>query len=330
MAVDGKIVWSEGFGFADVAAKTPVTPSTLFRVGSVSKSLTSVGLALLVEQGKMDMDAPIQKYIPDFPQKDAPITVRMLAGHLSGIRNYRGSEAASNKPFTSLREGLKIFENDPLEFRPGTKFSYASYNWNIIGAAMEAAAQQGFLSYMESAVFKPLGMAHTRPDLAGAIDPQRAHFYETGPDGGFITAPTVDLSHAWPSGGFLSTPEDLASFGSALLQAGFLKQESRRLLFLTQKTIDGKPTNYGVGWFVAKIAWHGGDSMGGTSILMLDPSTRIVVSILTNRGHLAFANENGRFKRVELPKELLFNREKIALEISKLFATDSMQTQVAH
>ena len=95
VAMDGKIVWSEAFGLADVETKTPVTPSTRFRIGSISKPLTSAGLALLVERGKIDMDAPIQKYIPDFPQKEGPITVRMLAGHLSGIRNYRVGERGS-------------------------------------------------------------------------------------------------------------------------------------------------------------------------------------------------------------------------------------------
>ena len=162
-------------------------------------------------------------------------------------------------------------------------------------------------------MFKPLGMTNTRPDLDGADDPQRTHFYETGPNGKFIPAPKVDLSYAWPSGGFLSTSEDLACFGSALLRPGLLNQESRRLLFLTQKTSDGKPTHYGVGWFVGKIAWHGGDSFGGTSILMLDPSSRVVVAIhgLTNAAaiwHLSMRTENSNM--MELPKELSFNREK--------------------
>jgi serine beta-lactamase-like protein LACTB len=126
VAVNGAIVWSEAFGYADLEAKKPATTTTRFRIGSVSKPLTSAGLALLVQQGKIDLDAPIQKYIPDFPQKDGVITTRLLAGHLSGIRNYQGSEAASRQEYPSLRAGLKIFENDPLIAPPGTKFSYAS------------------------------------------------------------------------------------------------------------------------------------------------------------------------------------------------------------
>jgi CubicO group peptidase (beta-lactamase class C family) len=106
VSVDGAIVWSEQFGYADLATQAPVTRTTRFRIGSVSKSLTAAGLALLVERGQLDLDAPVQKYIPDFPQKNGIITPRLLAGHLTGIRNYRGVEATSNRPFSNLRSGL--------------------------------------------------------------------------------------------------------------------------------------------------------------------------------------------------------------------------------
>ena len=319
VAVAGKLVWSEGFGYADLATKRPATPRTRFRIGSVSKPLASVGLALLVERGDLDLDTPIQKYIPDFPPKDGMITPRLLGGHLSGIRNYRGREAASNQPFASLRAGLKLFESDPLASAPGSKFHYSSYNWNTLGVAMEAAAQQEFLTFMDRAVIQPLALANTRPDLAGAPDAERTRFYETTAAGKFVRAPSVDLSYAWPSGGYLSTSEDLVRFGSALLQPGFLTQSSRRLLFLPQKTTDGAVTHYGVGWFTGKVAYHGGDSMGGTSILLLDPGSRVAVAILTNRGHLAFGSENGRVKLVKLAEPLVFSREKAALQIARLF-----------
>ncbi|HMD55597.1 MAG TPA: serine hydrolase domain-containing protein, partial [Phycisphaerae bacterium] len=142
VSVDGAELWSQAFGYADLENQTPATPTTRFRIGSVSKPLTAAGLALLVEQGRLDLDVPVQTYIPDFPQKDGLITLRRLAGHLTGIRNYRGIEAISNRSFPNLRSGLKIFEDDPLEAAPGTKFSYASYNWNVIGAVMEAVTKQ--------------------------------------------------------------------------------------------------------------------------------------------------------------------------------------------
>jgi CubicO group peptidase (beta-lactamase class C family) len=126
VAVDGKIVWSEGFGFRDLAAKKPVTPATRFRVGSVSKSLTSAGLVLLVERGRIDLDAPVQKYVPDFPVREAPISTRLLGGHLAGIRHYRDNEMLRDEPFADSHAALTIFKDDPLVVRPGTKYSYST------------------------------------------------------------------------------------------------------------------------------------------------------------------------------------------------------------
>jgi len=126
VAVEGKIVYSEGFGFADLEQRVPVWPTTKFRIGSISKPLTAAGLMELVQSGKVDLDAPIQKYLPSFPEKGAVITARMLAGHLGGIRHYKGDEFNIQKHFANVREGLKIFEDDPLVSPPGTKFNYSS------------------------------------------------------------------------------------------------------------------------------------------------------------------------------------------------------------
>jgi CubicO group peptidase (beta-lactamase class C family) len=294
VAMNGAIIWSQAFGYADLDKHLPVTPATRFRIGSVSKPLTAAGLALLIEQGRMKLDDPVQKYIPDYPQPGAVITLRLLAGHLSGIRNYRGYEAVSNRPYPTLRSGLKIFENDPLISVPGAKFNYSSYNWNVIGAAMEVASGRDFLDYMQSNVFLPLGLTNTGPDVADATDPRRTQFYESDAAGKFIVAPAVDSSYKWPSGGFLSTAEDLTRFGSALLQPGFLRADSLRMLFTSQTTTDGQPTHYGVGWFVGRtLLYHNGDSVGGTSVLLLQPASHTVVAIVCNRGHFVFGGTPG-------------------------------------
>src|SRR6266404_4420741 len=152
VAVDGRIVYSEGFGFADLEERVPVWPTTKFRIGSVSKPLTAVALVQLVEQGKLDLDAPVQKYVPSFPDKGAPITTRMLAGHLGGIRHYKDDENLSAKHYNNVLEGLKIFEDDPLVAPPGTKFSYSSYGFNLLSAVVQGASGQDFLSYMHEHV----------------------------------------------------------------------------------------------------------------------------------------------------------------------------------
>jgi len=288
VGVDGKLVWSEGFGYADVACKVPVTAETQFRIGSVSKPLTAAALALLYERGKLDLDAPVQRYIPSFPDKGYPITTRQLAGHLAGIRHYRGDEFVLNRRFGSVAEGLTIFQDDSLLFPPGTRFSYSTYGWNLISAVIEGAAGQDFLSFIGHNVFRPLGMTHTAPDRADSLIPNRTLFYERGPDGGFVPAPTVDNSYKWAGGGFVSTAEDLVKFGSALLKPGFLRAETLELLFTSQQTDRGEPTGYGIGWFVStdslghRWVFHGGSSVGGSTAFGVDRDSRIVIAITSN------------------------------------------------
>lgn len=285
---EGKVIWAEGFGFADVVSKKPVTTATRFRIGSVSKPITAVGLMLLVEQGKLDLDADIHKYVTDFPDKGAVITTRELAGHLAGIRHYKGAEFLLNKPYPTVRASLRIFEDDPLLSKPGEKYFYSSYGYNLISAVMEPAAKEDFLSYMERAVFAPLKLTNTCADRAGAVMAERTKFYVAKAGGGFNDAPPVDNSYKWASGGFLSTPSDLVRFGEALLQPGFLKQESLTAMFTAQKTTDGKPTTYGIGWEVhhdregRRVWMHTGGSVGGTSVLMLYPDSGTALAITAN------------------------------------------------
>jgi CubicO group peptidase (beta-lactamase class C family) len=319
-AVNGETVWSEAFGFADLEKQIPATVATRFRIGSVSKPIAAAGLALLLERGQFDLDAPIQKYIPDFPQKDGVITPRLLAGHLSGIRNYRDKEFLSNKAFPDLRSGLKVFEDDPLESPPGTKYSYASYNWNTLGAAMEAATGQDFPSYIESNVLKPLGLADTHPDRTGAEDPHRTKFYEVNREGKFILGPPVDLSYCWPGGGYLGTAVDMARFGSAHLRPGFLQPESVKLLFTSQKTADGKPTGYGIGWVIEKnIVLHSGGSIGGISMLLLVPASRVSVAIACNVGPLVLNASIRKGRATEDAKRMVVNPKATACKIAVIF-----------
>lgn len=288
VAVDGKIVYSEGFGYADMEERVPVWPTTKFRIGSISKPLTATALMELVEAGKVDLDAPVQKYVPSFPDKGAVITVREVAGHLAGLRHYQGDEFEIQKHYGSVLEGLKIFENDPLVAPPGTKFSYSSYGFNLVSAVVESAAGEEFLSYMQGHVFTPLGLAHTAADQNTQIVEQRSRFYELAKDGHAENAPYVDNSYKWAGGGFLSTAEDLVRFGSTLMEPGFLKAGTLKTMFTPQRTEAGEATEYGIGWFVHKsqsgklVYEHAGGSVGGTSQLILYPETHVVVALVTN------------------------------------------------
>lgn len=289
VAVDGKIVFAEGFGFADVESKTAMTTKTKLRIGSVSKPVTAAGLMLLVESGRLDLDAPLQTYVPTFPEKEHGFTVRQLAGHIAGIRHYKGAETFSNKHYPTVMEGLTIFQDDPLKFEPGTKYSYSSYGYNLISAAMEKPAGNDFLSYMDEAVFKPLGMNDTIADWANRDIPNRTTFYLSARKKPRV-ARDVDNSYKWAGGGFLSTPSDLVRFGSAHLEPGFLSKESLETIFTSQTLDDGKEIGYGIGWRIqpppndkALLLWqHGGSSVGGKASLMVVPDVGVVAAMLAN------------------------------------------------
>ena len=291
----GEIVFSEGLGYADLEQGVPVDPSkTKFRVGSVSKPMTAAALAKLYEAGKIDLDAPIQKYVP-FPRKNHEISLRQLAGHIAGIRHYRGNEFLSAKNYETVIGGLDIFKDDDLLFKPGDQYSYSSYGWNLISAAMETAAKEDFLSYVKRVVFDELGMDDTAADHIDSLIPNRTRYYERASGGKIINAPFVDNSYKWAGGGFIATTEDLAKFGHAHIKEGYLKQPTLDIWRQSQKTNDGKLTNYGIGWRSGEFSgkkWfgHSGGSVGGITQLIIYPEEEVVVAILTNSSNVNYRN----------------------------------------
>ena len=288
VARDGRLVWSAAIGCADVELQVPMTAATRLRIGSVSKPLTSAALGRLVQDGRLDLDAPVQKYLPDFPKKAWPVTTRELAGHLAGIRHYEGSEFEIRDHYANVRAALAIFEKDALLFEPGTRFSYSSYGWNLISAVLEAASGEPFLALMQKTVFDPAGLAHTSPDDPGPIMPGRAHFYTRDEKGAIVNAGFVDNSYKWAGGGFVSTAEDLVAFAFALLDGKLLDAPTRRLLWTSQKTSDGKETGYGLGWGVStdpkgrRRVSHSGGAQGGTAYLVIYPEERLAAAMIVN------------------------------------------------
>ncbi|MFQ5571359.1 MAG: serine hydrolase domain-containing protein [Rhodothermales bacterium] len=288
VSVDGETVWSEGFGYADLEHRVPIWPTTKFRIGSISKPLTAAAVAQLYAQGRLDLDAPVQQYVPSFPEKEYPITTRQLGGHLAGIRHYRGLEFLIRDPYDSVEKALTIFAGDSLLHEPGTTYAYSSYGWNLISAVVEGASGQSFLDYMREHVFERLGMHHTVADHVDSLIYQRAGFYRRDQDGHLLNATYVDNSYKWAGGGFLSTTEDLLRFANAHLGDDFLSEEARAVLFTEQHTRDGEGVGYGFGWQIRtddqgrRYLRHSGGSMGGTSLLMMQPDARVVVVSLIN------------------------------------------------
>jgi len=295
VGIDSVVVWAEGFGEADLATSRPVTVDTRFRIGSISMPLTAAAIGLLWQQQRIDLGADIRAYVPTFPEKEYPITVEQLAGHLAGIRHYRNGEFRGNVAYATVLDGLAIFDRDSLMFEPGTRYYFSTYGWSLLSAAIERVTGEAFLDYMREAVLDPLGLAGTRPDRAGVSDSLRATFYEPV-DGRLEVAPPVDNSYKWAGGGYLSTPTDLVRFGLAHFHPGFLAARTVRRLWTGQHTITGAETGYGIGWTVGTegdehaVVSHTGSSVGGRAILLVYPESRVVVALAANVSGVRFAN----------------------------------------
>jgi len=289
VGVNGRLLWSEGFGWADLEQRVPVTTLTRFRVGSVSKPMTAAAMGILVDEGRLDIDRTIQSYVPEFPEKRWPLTVRRVAGHIGGVRHYRGPEMLNSTRYPDVASSLAIFSEDTLNFEPGADFSYSSYGWNLLSAVVEGAAGSDFLPFMRDRVFEPLGMYHTVAGHTDSIISGRTRFYvRNRVDGKVANTPYVDNSYKWAGGGFLSTPEDMIRFGSAHLGSDLVSQETLAEWFMPQQLNDGNHTTYGVGWSIdnsqspERIVYHGGGSVGGTAILLVNRDTGLVVAALGN------------------------------------------------
>lgn len=282
------ILWAQGFGYADLENRQPVTITSKFRLGSVSKSLTSLAIGRLVENGKLHLDAPVQQYVPTFPLKKYPLTARQLATHTAGIRHYRDDDPlACPTRYADVQAGLAIFRADSLLFPPGTAYSYSTYGYSLLSAVIEGASQTDYLSFMQQAVFTPLAMTNTTADYPDSLVINRVRFYEHR-KGRLVNAALVDNSYKWAGGGLLSTPVDLVKVGCQLLRPTILRPKTAALLVTPQRLLDGANTNYGLGWRIGRdaqnrpIIHHGGSIDGGRTFLLIYPEQQLVVAITAN------------------------------------------------
>lgn len=295
IAIDGKIVWSEGFGYADLEHNTKVKPGvTKFRIGSVSKPLTSAALGKLLDAGKISLEEPVHTYLPDFPVKKYPFTVKEISGHIAGIRHYQDSEFLMNERFNSVSASLSIFKDDSLLFAPGTAYSYSSYGFNLLSAVIESVSGESFLPFMQREVFSALEMTGTYPDFNDSIIVDRTSFYELK-NKSIINAPVVDNSYKWAGGGFLSTTSDLIKFGEAHMNAGFLSASTLNTFTTSQVLDNGDSTFYGVGWRIIQHDGrsgygHTGGSVGGITAFRIYPEEKLVLVLLSNSSDTSYGD----------------------------------------
>ncbi len=286
VAVEGELIWAQGFGLADVENGVPATNDTRFRLASIAKPITAVAALQLVEQAKLDLDADLRRYLPGFPKKPWPITTRQLLAHQGGIRHYQGDEFASVRRHVSVLEGLDVFKDDPLVHEPGTRFLYSTHGYSLAGAVVEAVAGRPFLQQLRQAVFAPAGMASARDDDAREPIPGRARGYFVGPGGRLRNAEASDTSYKVPGGGLVATASDVARFGGAFLQGRLVRADTVTSMLTPQRTRRGTAHGYGLGFRVRegrpREAHHTGGQQGSSTVVLLCPESGVVVVLLTN------------------------------------------------
>lgn len=309
VAVRGRIVWSEAFGHADRNEGVEATPATLFGIGSITKSLTMALASRLVDQGRLDLDAPVERYLPAFPHAGRGITTRLVAAHLSGL----GDDFASANRLTTrhydTQQALAEILKDPLRGPAREEHSYATGTYTVIAAVVEAVSGEPFAVAMRRHVLDPLKLESTVPNDPRNPPAGRAALYEADADDRPVPAPRYDPSHKLAGAGYLSTAEDLVRFGSALLEPGFLSARSLDDLFAPLRTRTGEDTGVGLGFRIGATAWPGaswrigpdaeprrivhqpGGGPGISAWLVIDRDAGVVMAVLSNK---TGANVGGR------------------------------------
>lgn len=292
VSVGDAVLIDKGYGLADLAHDVPVTPKTKFRIGSVTKNITAAAILKLQEEGKLDVSKPVSSVLPDFPNGDK-VTIEQLLNHTSGIPSYTsGLEFFETVQLEiSPEELVDSFKDQPLEFEPGSKFSYNNSGYFLLGHIVAKLSGLSYDSYLRKTFFKPLGMTNTGVHTAKVILEDEAYGYSfTG--AGYEKALNWDMSRAGGAGALYSTTVDMDVWVRAFYGGKVLKQESVRGA-LTANVIaasdDGEPedTRYGYGWFIDdqrgldRIS-HGGGLQGFSSHLAYYPELDLSIVVLHN------------------------------------------------
>jgi serine beta-lactamase-like protein LACTB len=290
---DGRFEWAAGFGMADLENNVPATEHTLYRLASISKSLTATAAMQLFERGQLDLDAPVQKYCPSFPQKPWPITTRQVMGHLAGIRHYKSGsqddpEVGNTKHFEKpIEAGLNFFKEDPLLSPPGTQFHYSTHGFTLVGCVIEGASGSRYVDFLRQNVLLPAGMAQTQFDDRFAIIAYRTRFYDKTASGVVRNADFLDSSYKIPGGGWLSSAEDMARFEVAVVDDRLIRRPTRNLMWTPLKPTDGSLDDYALGWGSGiengtQGVGHNGGQQGTSTAFLIAPEQRAGVVVLTN------------------------------------------------
>lgn len=284
-----KVILSEGYGYADKEAQTPVDPAvTKFRIASITKSITAITLGRLEELGMLKLDNSVYGYLPQLPKKKYGMTIAQVAGHLSGMRRVASEESYACDNTYTKDDFYRVFGKDDLLFEPGNKMLYSNYGFKLLGMVIEEVTHTDLREAHKTYVIDVLGLKNTIPDT-GVHDANTAKFY-TEEKGEVVAGPCINCTFKYAAGCYLGTSEELARFGNAVLYPGkLLKNETLVKLVKSQKYANGKKSGYGMGFTSGPDAYgkmyygHNGGYAGSRSAYHVYPESQLVIAILVNK-----------------------------------------------
>lgn len=319
VGVGGESAWAGAIGYANIDGQERATTNTLYRIGSISKSLTATAAMIVHENQILDINHLFSTVAPETARGWEDFSLYQLATHQAGIRHYQDGlgfykENFSRKEYPTTEHAVATINQQDLLFEPGSRFHYSTYGYTLLALAMEKAAGKTYEQLMTEYVFNIAGMNTTRLDKARTDISHKAEPYLQIRNSNF-RAPDVNLSYKYAGGGYLSTPTDIVRFGNALLSGALLSNDARAKLWQVAPLNDGNanPEHYSMGFTNGRDAVggnhsHGGMSVGGFSYFVVYPEQQIVIAIAMNATPMS-----GRFSRSE-----------VALQLAEIFNNPSL------
>jgi CubicO group peptidase (beta-lactamase class C family) len=333
---NGKVILARGYGVRDIAGRTPVTPNTMFAIGSVTKQFTCSAMLMLAEQQKLSLKDPVSKYLPNLTRaKD--ITLIDLGGHLSGYRDYYPLDFVDRemqKP-QSADAIITEYATRPLDFEPRSRYSYSNTGFLILGRVIERVTGQPFGSVLTTRIFHPLNLTRTAYEPKTQPGADMARGYTSFALAAPIPADPEADGWAGAAGAIWSTPTDLLTWDLSLLDRKLLSDSSYKVLATPQRLTDGRSSGYGCGEGVndrglGVVLSHGGAVSGFVAQNTVIPSTRSAVVILSNSDFSPIGALNQELIAKVMPKspDVPSVAGRSALEAAKKFLTELERGQV--
>jgi CubicO group peptidase (beta-lactamase class C family) len=287
IADGGQVILKKGYGFANMEWDIPNAPDTKFRVGSITKQFTAMLVMQLVEQGQIDLDAPIRRYLPVYPSPAGDrVTIAQLLNHTSGIVGYTEIPtfgATARNPYTPSSFVDELFSKLDLLFEPGTKFSYSNSGYFLLGVILERITGESYEELLRDRIFAPLGMNDSGYDSTQPLLSKRAAGYDRRFDGSYVNSAYIDMTQPYAAGSVYSTVEDLYKWDQALCTEQVLRSGSKERMFTPGLAESG------YGWFVRRTDGvttieHGGGINGFNTLITRNPESRRLIVLLNNSG----------------------------------------------